>query len=128
MGLRPHVAGKGCGQTRLLLVASTVGALCDVFGVPPHSIRWDNELDQTQFTVGYLDRFLGVLEVPFSKFEWGVIVQHRILYFKYKGIIIWDKRGTTRKERVDDVFGSLGALGWCFPRHTGVVTDDGRPS
>ena len=84
------------------------------FSGPSGSIRWDRSLDQTQFTVGYLDRFLGELEVPFSKFEWGEIVQHRILYFKCKGIIIWDKRGATRKERVDDVFGSLGTA--CFPQ------------
>ena len=74
-----------------------------------YRIRWDAELDQTQFTVGYLDRFLGTLELTFSKFDFGTIVQHRIQYVKYKGIIVWDKRGKTRKDRVDNVFGSLGA-------------------
>jgi hypothetical protein len=51
----------------------------------------------------------GVLEVPFNKFDWGEVVQHRIMYFKYDGHIIWDKRGKERAQRVDNVFGASAA-------------------
>ena len=43
----------------------------------------------------------------FSHPDWGsgdlAIPQHRILYFKFRGHIVWDKR-----ERRDDFFGSTG--------------------
>ena len=71
-------------------------------------IRWDSDLNPAEFTVGYEDRFLGVLEKRFNKIEWDVLAQHRVLYFKYKGVIVWDKRGD-KTERVDDVFGTRAA-------------------
>lgn len=76
-------------------------------------IQWDPMLDSKDFTVGYLDRFDGIVEKPFSGFNWEhladaemddlAIPQHRIYYFKYKGRIVWDKR-----IRLDHVFGSAG--------------------
>ena len=65
--------------------------------------------------MGYLDRFVGIVEDDFSKFSsWGdpaaaeyealSIPQHRIEYFKYRGVKVWDK-----KERLDEVFGSTSA-------------------
>ena len=76
-------------------------------------ILWDESLPTEQFTVGYLDRFVGIVEKPFSSFSWEdiasvdystlAIPKHRIQYFKYKDMIIWDKRS-----RVDKVFGSVG--------------------
>ncbi|XP_023685894.2 leukocyte receptor cluster member 9 isoform X1 [Paramormyrops kingsleyae] len=78
-------------------------------------ILWDSSLNPEQFGVGYLDRFLGVLERPFSEFSWDrdvcncdyseelAIPQHRIKYFTYKGKKIWD-----RENRMDGVFGSTG--------------------
>jgi uncharacterized protein (UPF0248 family) len=67
-------------------------------------IRWDEDLDPASFTIGFEDRFLGVLEKRFGKFDWDAVAQHRIVYFKYKGMIVWDKRGD-KDDRVDDVFG-----------------------
>ena len=78
-------------------------------------IQWDSNLPESRFTVGYLDRFAGVVEDDFSKFSsWGdpaaaeyealSIPQHRIEYFKYRGVKVWDK-----KERLDEVFGSTSA-------------------
>lgn len=75
-------------------------------------IRWDPRLPEEFFTVGYLDRFKGVVEEPFSSFCWGedlasldwdtlAIPQHRIQYFKYKTEKVWDKA-----TRLDAVFGS----------------------
>ncbi|XP_048881669.1 leukocyte receptor cluster member 9 [Brienomyrus brachyistius] len=78
-------------------------------------ILWDSSLNPEQFGVGYLDRFLGVLERPFSEFSWDrdvcncdyseelAIPQHRIKYFTYNGKKIWD-----RESRMDGVFGSTG--------------------
>ncbi|ESN96836.1 hypothetical protein HELRODRAFT_178636 [Helobdella robusta] len=76
-------------------------------------IRWDPDLETTDFSVGYLDRFLGVLEKKFDAFTWEdiasadydvlAIPKHRIQYFKYKDKIVWDKR-----KKIDNIFGSTG--------------------
>jgi len=78
-------------------------------------IQWQKELKSEDFTVGYLDRFLGVQEKEFGAFSWDdiatvddyavfAIPKHRIQYFKYRGTMIWDKAS-----RVDNVFGSTGS-------------------
>ncbi|XP_056398384.1 leukocyte receptor cluster member 9 [Hyla sarda] len=74
-------------------------------------IQWDPQLPKEHFIVGYLDRFLGTIEKPFSAFCWedlssvGVdvlaIPQHRIQYFKYQDLVVWDKAS-----RIDNIFGS----------------------
>ena len=76
-------------------------------------ILWDEQLPTECFSVGYLDRFLGIVEKDFSAFSWEdvasvdyhtlAIPKHRIQHFKYKKLIVWDKN-----ERLDNVFGSLG--------------------
>lgn len=76
-------------------------------------IQWDPDLPKEHFTVGYLDRFTGVVEKPFTAFTWEhlsmvdldqlAVPQHRIQYYKYKDAKVWDKR-----ERLDLVFGSAG--------------------
>lgn len=80
-------------------------------------IRWDPRLDPADFSVGYVDRFLGVREEPFSAFCWdeplaalgpGVLAvpQHRVRYFRFRGRLVWD-----RASRTDLVFGSGSAAG-----------------
>ncbi|XP_001376979.4 leukocyte receptor cluster member 9 [Monodelphis domestica] len=75
-------------------------------------ILWDPQLDPDDFSVGYVDRFRGVLEEPFNAFCWdqdlaalgpGVLAvpQHRIRYFRHRGRLVWD-----RASRTDLVFGS----------------------
>ncbi|XP_066230463.1 leukocyte receptor cluster member 9 [Saccopteryx leptura] len=75
-------------------------------------IRWDPRLDPADFSVGYTDRFLGVLEEPFSAFCWDeplaalgpgllAVPQHRVRYFRFRGRVVWD-----RASRTDRVFGS----------------------
>ncbi|XP_014672297.1 PREDICTED: leukocyte receptor cluster member 9-like [Priapulus caudatus] len=78
-------------------------------------VRWDARLAEACFVVGYVDRFVGVVERPFSHFCWGedlasvddveelAVPQHRIQYFKYRGLKVWDK-----SERLDLMFGSTG--------------------
>ena len=78
-----------------------------------HRIVWDSQLPSEHFVVGYLDRFVGIVEKPFKAFSWEdlstvshkvlAIPKHRIQYFKYKGVIVWDK-----DNQVDNVFGSRG--------------------
>ncbi|XP_040107800.1 leukocyte receptor cluster member 9 isoform X1 [Oryx dammah] len=80
-------------------------------------IRWDPRLDPADFSVGYVDRFLGVREEPFLSFCWdeplaalapGVLAvpQHRVRYFRFRGRLVWD-----RASRTDLVFGSGLAAG-----------------
>ncbi|KAA0183359.1 putative zinc finger protein [Hyalella azteca] len=76
-------------------------------------ILWDEALPAEYFTIGYVDRFAGLVEKPFVTFTWGdlcdagpddlAIPQHCISYFKYKGEKVWDK-----ETRMDHVFGSAG--------------------
>ncbi|XP_077431398.1 leukocyte receptor cluster member 9 [Vanacampus margaritifer] len=78
-------------------------------------VLWDSSVDASQFVVGYVDRFLGVLERPFCDFNWDTnpcdcdyttdlaLPRHRIQYFTYRGHRVWD-----RHSRTDRVFGSTG--------------------
>ena len=77
-------------------------------------IKYDPDLPTEAFVVGYEDRFVGIKEKSFTAFKWEdlamvddragdlAIPQHRVQYFKYRGHIVWDKRGVRR----DDFFGS----------------------
>ncbi|RYP48363.1 hypothetical protein DL768_005732 [Monosporascus sp. mg162] len=71
-------------------------------------LRWDPEMDSSDYIVGYEDRFLGIRERPLDQWkseqtDEEFIPQHRIEYFKRKsdGVVVWD-----RKQRRDDIFGS----------------------
>ncbi|XP_039973702.1 leukocyte receptor cluster member 9 isoform X2 [Xiphias gladius] len=78
-------------------------------------ILWDPSVDASEFVVGYVDRFLGVMERPFCDFNWDTnpcdcdysselaLPRHRIQYFTYGGHRVWD-----RHSRTDRVFGSTG--------------------
>ena len=77
-------------------------------------LQWDPDVDKEEFIVGYMDRLVGLQERPFTAFTWEdlaavdqfalAIPQHRIQYFKYKNVKVWDKN-----ERLDNVFGSTGS-------------------
>ena len=81
-------------------------------------IQWDENIKREFMIVGYLDRFLGIKECEFDKFDWEncfgniamadigalAIPEHRIQYFKYKNEVIWDKN-----QRLDNVYGSTGS-------------------
>lgn len=76
-------------------------------------IRWDPDLPSDKFTIGYLDRFVGIIEKPFGAFSWEdlatvapnvlAVPEHRIQYFKYLDEVVWDKA-----KQFDDIFGSRG--------------------
>lgn len=78
-------------------------------------ILWDPLAESSEFVVGYVDRFLGILERPFDDFNWDTnpcdcdytselaLPRHRIQYFTYRGHRVWD-----RHTRTDRVFGSTG--------------------
>lgn len=78
-----------------------------------HRILWDPAVPKEYFTLGYVDRFVGIVERPFRDFVWCdlrdagpddlAIPQHCMSYFKYKGTKVWDKA-----TRLDHVFGSAG--------------------
>ncbi|KAK4126294.1 hypothetical protein N657DRAFT_709865 [Parathielavia appendiculata] len=71
-------------------------------------IRWDPQLDSSDYVVGYEDRFLGVQEKELEAWkseqtDEEFIPQHRILYFRRKsdGRTMWDRR-----TRFDELFGN----------------------
>ena len=55
-------------------------------------ITWDERLNSTEFRVGYLDKYDGILEIPFSELEQSEIKEYRIEYFKHNGKVVWDKK------------------------------------
>jgi len=61
-------------------------------------IKWEAPaygIDVDTFIIGYVDRFVDLMKVPFSSFEIGVIPLHRVMKIYYQDKIIWD-----RKERL----------------------------
>ncbi|GAB1318842.1 polynucleotide adenylyltransferase [Madurella fahalii] len=73
-------------------------------------IRWDPQLDSSDYVVGYEDRFTGAQEKELEAWkseqtDEEFIPQHRILYFRRKsdGKTVWDRR-----IRWDELFGSAG--------------------
>lgn len=73
-----------------------------------HRLRWDPNLDPSEYIVGYEDRFLGAKETSLERWKTEqtddeFIPQHRILYFKRRsdGVLVWERR-----TRVDLIFGS----------------------
>lgn len=80
-----------------------------------HRLYWDDQLNVEDFTLGYLDCFMGLVERPVTAFSWedistvdyytNAIPKHHILFFKYKrSVIVWEKA-----KRFDHVFGSDGS-------------------
>ena len=88
-------------------------------------IRWDPQLPSQQFSLGYMDRFIGIVEADFKAFFRGgisnagpddlAVPEHCFRYVKYNGIIVWD-----RAARVDHVFGSAG-LGWKIEQEMAII-------
>eukprot|EP00735_Rhodelphis_limneticus_P005896 TRINITY_DN17993_c0_g1::TRINITY_DN17993_c0_g1_i1::g.11479::m.11479 TRINITY_DN17993_c0_g1::TRINITY_DN17993_c0_g1_i1::g.11479 ORF type:complete len:115 (-),score=6.48,sp/Q96B70/LENG9_HUMAN/44.94/2e-18,DUF504/PF04457.7/4.9e-05 TRINITY_DN17993_c0_g1_i1:52-396(-) len=65
-------------------------------------IKWDEVLMAQTWRIGYLDRFMGIMEVDFEEFdEQDEVPMHRIYYFMVNGKKVWD-----RNSRTDRVFGS----------------------
>jgi len=62
-------------------------------------IRWDKSFNVSEFTIGYLDRFDGVVESPFLDFDTSEIPFHRIRFFKHNGKLVYD-----RVLRIDTLF------------------------
>lgn len=51
-------------------------------------IKWDNILNKEldEFIIGYLDRFLGIMETTIQEYEEGALIPfHRIYYLKLHG-------------------------------------------
>ncbi len=64
-----------------------------------NQILWDEKLNKNDFIVGYEDRFVGLLEEPFSTFEAlkEDIPFHRIRFFKRGNEIVWDRKKKLNK-------------------------------
>lgn len=83
---------------------------------PSHDVlfrlRWDPNLDDKEYTIGYEDRFIGIREMSANMWDGdrtseSFVPMHRIVYFKHKesGEVVWDRRNN-----VDKVFGSGGVV------------------
>lgn len=70
--------------------------------IPSHEIyariKWDHGLpDPSQWIIGYLDRFDGIMEIGMEEFDavrddtYEGVPQHRIRYFKCRGEVVWDR-------------------------------------
>jgi uncharacterized protein (UPF0248 family) len=67
----------------------------------------DPTVEHSLFSIGYLDRFSGVKEVPFDNyvtletelFYNTSVPFHRVQYFKYRGNLVWDRK--TRLNLID---------------------------
>jgi len=72
-------------------------------------VRYDPNLDEDDYLIGYLDRHVGMMTIPVSLWKAGdatdqeFIPQSRIQYFEREsdGVRIWD-----RAKRLDRMFGS----------------------
>jgi uncharacterized protein (UPF0248 family) len=64
-----------------------------------NQIKWDEKYNKNDFIVGYVDRFEGNLEEPFTTFETlkEDIPYHRIRYFKKQGEIVWERKKKVNK-------------------------------
>ena len=76
-------------------------------------LRWDPNLDSSDYIVGYEDRFLGTREMALDRWKTEqtddeFIPQHRIVHFKRKsdGVVVWE-----RETRRDEIFGSGAGRG-----------------
>lgn len=59
-------------------------------------ITWDEHFKKSDFRVGYLDKFTGMLESSLEELLKSEVKEYRIMYFKCKGSVVWDK-----KSRID---------------------------
>lgn len=76
-------------------------------------LRWDPNLDSSDYVIGYEDRFLGTREMVLDRWKTEqtdeeFIPQHRILYFRRRGdgAVVWE-----RETRRDEIFGSGAGRG-----------------
>ncbi|MBE7180944.1 MAG: DUF504 domain-containing protein, partial [Terriglobus roseus] len=69
-------------------------------------LRWDDDFDASDYSVVYLDRFVGYLETPVSRWRSDTsdeefVPLHRITGFRRvsTGEVVWSREG-----RVDKIF------------------------
>lgn len=60
-------------------------------------IAWDERLKNGKFSVGYEDRFLGIIEKPYEEFSNSEVPLHRVQYIKKDGNLVWDRKTRLNK-------------------------------
>lgn len=100
--LKESIGGRRQGRTRMRTAQDVLNRVC-----------WDASLDADEFSVVYLDRFVGAVTVPLRQFQSAVedgevmVPQHRIQQIVYRQRhVVWEKLS-----RTDLVFGSTGYRG-----------------
>jgi poly(A) polymerase len=54
-------------------------------------IKWDSNFEPEMLRIGYLDRFVGIMECSLETYDIGDIPMHRIYYLKYDNCLVWDR-------------------------------------
>jgi poly(A) polymerase len=54
-------------------------------------IKWDSNFEPEKLIIGYLDRFVGIMECNLEIYDIGDIPMHRIYYLKYDDVLVWDR-------------------------------------
>lgn len=49
-------------------------------------------MKKEDFRVGYLDKYTGILESSLEELLKSEVKEYRIMYFKCKGSVVWDKK------------------------------------
>lgn len=61
-------------------------------------VKWDPTLNPDDFVVGYMDRFLGMQEMPFVEFvQDSDHTLHSIRYFIQNGVLVWHRKNRINK-------------------------------
>src|SRR5687767_14368837 len=75
-------------------------------------IRWDARIRRAEFVIGYDHHGAEPKEIGFDAFSPGEIPWHRILYFKERDRIVWDRR--TRVDHLSSVAGGSQRMATTF--------------
>lgn len=57
-----------------------------------NQIKWDSSLQEKDFVLGCQGRFEGIMEIAFVEFGPDSIPWSRVVFFKKRGVIVWDRR------------------------------------
>ena len=78
-------------------------------------ILWDPRIDQSHICVGYLDRFRGVVEIPFLDQKLTRDVPwHRVVHYRYQERVVWNRDGVDHLDSLalNPRFSPAGCFRW----------------
>ena len=91
-------------------------------------ILWDPRIEQSHISVGYMDRFRGVVELPFLDQKLTRDVPwHRVVHFRYQEKVIWNRDGVDHLDSLalSPLFSPASCFRW-KDKEWQAVTEDCR--